>query len=40
MFPHKPENWPQVFEEHLNAGDLNAHHGVVRPGSLFYLQLW
>jgi len=22
--PHKPEDWPRVFEQHLNAGDLDA----------------
>ena len=22
--PHKPEDWPRVFEHHLNAGDLEA----------------
>ena len=24
MVPQKPEDWPQVFEQHLNAGDLDA----------------
>jgi uncharacterized protein (TIGR02246 family) len=24
MLPHKPEDWPRLFEEHLNAGDLVA----------------
>lgn len=24
MLPDKPEDWPRVFEQHLNAGDLNA----------------
>jgi len=22
--PHKPEDWPGVFAEHLNAGDLDS----------------
>jgi uncharacterized protein (TIGR02246 family) len=22
--PHKPEDWPRGFEQHLNAGDLDA----------------
>jgi uncharacterized protein (TIGR02246 family) len=24
MLPDQPENWPRVFEQHLNAGDLDA----------------
>jgi ketosteroid isomerase-like protein len=24
MSPAKPEDWPRVFEQHLNAGDLEA----------------
>jgi uncharacterized protein (TIGR02246 family) len=24
MLPHKPEDWPHVFEQHLNAGDLDT----------------
>jgi ketosteroid isomerase-like protein len=24
VLPHKPEDWPSVFEQHLNAGDLDA----------------
>ena len=24
MLPDKPEDWPRVFEQHLNAGDLDA----------------
>ena len=24
MVPQKPEDWPQAFEQHLNAGDLDA----------------
>jgi uncharacterized protein (TIGR02246 family) len=24
MLPHKPEDWPSLFEQNLNAGDLDA----------------
>ena len=24
MPAHEPEDWPRVFEQHLNAGDLEA----------------
>jgi uncharacterized protein (TIGR02246 family) len=24
MLPHKPEEWPSLFERYLNAGDLEA----------------
>jgi uncharacterized protein (TIGR02246 family) len=24
ILPHQPEDWPRVFEQHLNAGDLDA----------------
>ena len=24
MSPHKPEDWPRLFEKHLNAGDIEA----------------
>jgi hypothetical protein len=24
MLPDKPEDWPRVFEQYLNAGDLDA----------------
>ena len=30
--PHKPEDWPRVFEQHLNAGDLEAVMALYRCG--------
>ena len=24
MLPHKPEDWPRLFVQHLNSGDLEA----------------
>jgi len=24
ILPHKPEEWPRVFEQHFDAGDLDA----------------
>jgi uncharacterized membrane protein len=40
--PHKPEDWPKVFEQHLNAADLDAvmtlyepeAHFVTKPGEI------
>jgi len=29
----KPEDWPRVFEQHLNGGDLDAVMACVRTGS-------
>jgi uncharacterized protein (TIGR02246 family) len=33
--PHKPENWPRVFEQHLNAGDLEAVMALYDPDARF-----
>jgi hypothetical protein len=32
MLPNKPEDWPHVFEQHLNAGDLDAVMALYEPG--------
>ena len=33
--PHKPEDWPRVFEQHLNAADLDAVMKLYEPGAHF-----
>ncbi len=33
--PHKPEDWPRLFEQHLNAGDLEAVMALYEPESRF-----
>jgi uncharacterized protein (TIGR02246 family) len=35
MLPHKPEEWPGLFERHLNAGDLEAVVALYDPGAIF-----
>jgi uncharacterized protein (TIGR02246 family) len=35
MLPDKPEDWPRVFEEHLNAGDLDAVMALYEPEARF-----
>jgi uncharacterized protein (TIGR02246 family) len=35
MSPHKPEDWPGLFEQHLNAGDLDAVVALYEPGATF-----
>ena len=35
MLPHKPEDWPSVFEQHLNAGDLDAVMALYEPDARF-----
>ena len=35
MSPHKPEDWPRVFEQHLNAGDLDAVTSMYEPNARF-----
>jgi uncharacterized protein (TIGR02246 family) len=33
--PNKPEDWPRVFEQHLNSGDLNAVMTLYEPEARF-----
>jgi uncharacterized protein (TIGR02246 family) len=33
--PRKPEDWPRVFEQHLNAGDLDAVMTLYEPDARF-----
>jgi uncharacterized protein (TIGR02246 family) len=33
--PNKPEEWPQIFEQHLNAGDLDALMTLYEPDAHF-----
>jgi uncharacterized protein (TIGR02246 family) len=33
--PNKPEDWPRVFEQHLNAGDLDAVMALYEPEARF-----
>ena len=35
MLPAKPEDWPRVFEQHLNAGDLEAVMALYEPEARF-----
>jgi hypothetical protein len=35
ILPDKPEDWPRVFEEHLNAGDLDAVTALYEPEARF-----
>jgi uncharacterized protein (TIGR02246 family) len=38
MSPHQPEDWPGLFEQHLNAGDLGAVVALYEPGASFVLR--
>ncbi len=35
MSPDKPEDWPHLFEQHLNAGDLEAVVALYEPDARF-----
>jgi uncharacterized protein (TIGR02246 family) len=35
MSPHKPEDWPRLFEQHLNTGDLEAVMALYEPEARF-----
>jgi uncharacterized protein (TIGR02246 family) len=35
MLPAKPEDWPRVFEQHLNDGDLDAIMALYEPEARF-----
>lgn len=35
MSPHKPEDWPRLFEQHLNVGDLDAVMALYEPEARF-----
>lgn len=35
MLAAKPEDWPRVFEQHLNAGDLDAAMALYEPEARF-----
>jgi ketosteroid isomerase-like protein len=35
MLPYNPEDWPHVFEQHLNAGDLDVVMAVYEPEACF-----
>lgn len=35
MLPHKPEVWPSLFEQNLNAGDLEAVMALYEPDARF-----
>ncbi len=38
MVPQKPEEWPQVFEQYLNAGDLDAVMELYEPAARFVVR--
>jgi ketosteroid isomerase-like protein len=35
MLSYKPEDWPQGFDQHFNAGDLDAVMALCEPGAHF-----
>ena len=35
MLPTNPEDWPSVFEQHLNAGDLDKVMSLYEPDARF-----
>jgi uncharacterized protein (TIGR02246 family) len=35
MLPHKPEDWPRLFVQHLNSGDLEAVAALYAPNARF-----
>jgi uncharacterized protein (TIGR02246 family) len=35
MLPHKPEDWPGLFSQHLNAGGLEAVMALYEPKARF-----
>jgi uncharacterized protein (TIGR02246 family) len=35
ILPHKPEDWPTLFEQNLNAGDLDAVMELYEPDARF-----
>ena len=35
MLPHKPKDWPSLFEQNLNAGDLDAVMEPYEPDARF-----
>jgi hypothetical protein len=35
MSLHKPEEWPRLFEQYLNAGDLDAVVALYEPSASF-----
>ncbi|MGH8589491.1 MAG: YybH family protein [Gammaproteobacteria bacterium] len=38
MLANKPEDWPRLFERHLNAGDLEAVLALYQPDATFVPQ--
>jgi ketosteroid isomerase-like protein len=35
MLPHDPEDWPSLFAQHLNAGDLDEVMSLYEPDARF-----
>lgn len=35
MLPRKPEDWPRLFVQHLNSGDLEAVAALYAPNARF-----
>ena len=35
MLPDKPADWPRIFEQHVNAGDLDAVMALYEPEARF-----
>jgi ketosteroid isomerase-like protein len=38
MLPHVPEDWPGLFSQHLNAGDLDSVMELYEPNAHFVLK--
>jgi uncharacterized protein (TIGR02246 family) len=38
MLPREPDEWPSLFEQHLNAGDLEAMVALYDPDASFVLK--
>ena len=35
MLPHKPEDWPRLFVQYLNSGDVEAVAALYAPNARF-----
>jgi hypothetical protein len=35
MLPHKPEDWPRLFVQYLNSGDLEELASLYAPSARF-----
>jgi len=40
MLPHKPEDWPRLFVQYLNSGDLEALAALYAPQRQIRCGIW